>query len=259
MHRAMYKKARFICYYYTLMLVIPAIDLKGGKCVRLLQGRAEDSTVYSENPAETARKWVSMGAELIHVVDLDGAFSGSQSNLDSIKDIRKAVDVGLEVGGGIRTQEAIGNLVEMGIDRVILGTIAAQNPDFLKEMCDKHPGRILAGIDARDGKVAIKGWVETTGTDALTLARKMEGCGAAGIIYTDISKDGMMAGPNIEATRKMAESVKIPVIASGGLSSIGDIRELLKIKGLWGAITGKAIYSGALDLREAIELAKRES
>ncbi len=239
------------------MKIIPAIDLKGGKCVRLLQGRAEDSTVYSDNPAETAKRWASMGAEIIHIVDLDGAFSGTQANLESIKAIRKAVDITLEAGGGIRTAEAVEGLVSLGIDRVILGTIAAKDPEFTKEMSHRFPGRIIAGIDAKDGKAAIKGWVETTGQDALELARKMEACGAAGIIYTDISKDGMMAGPNIEATRRMAASVSLPVIASGGISSLKDIENLLTINGLWGAITGKAIYSGSLDLAAAIGLTKK--
>ena len=238
------------------MLIIPAIDLKAGKCVRLLQGRAEDATVYSDNPAETAGRWVAAGAELLHIVDLDGAFSGSQGNLESIRAIRGAVDAALEVGGGIRRMETIDLLVSMGINRVILGTVAVKDPGFLRLACERHPGRIIAGIDARDGKVAVKGWVETTGQDALDLAGKMKEAGAAGIIYTDIARDGMLSGPNIEATRKMAENAGLPVIASGGISGIGDIKRLLEIKGLWGAITGKAIYSGRLDVAEAIRLAK---
>ena len=240
------------------MLIIPAIDLQGGKCVRLVQGRAEDSTVYSDNPAETARRWVAAGAELLHIVDLDGAFSGSQdkNNLESIRAIRGAVEAAMEVGGGIRRMETIDLLVSMGIDRVILGTVAVKEPEFLRLACERHPGRIIAGIDARDGKVAVKGWVETTGQDALGLAGKMKMAGAAGIIYTDIARDGMLSGPNIEATRKMAENAGLPVIASGGISGIEDIKRLLEVGGLWGAITGKAIYSGRLDVAEAIRLAK---
>ena len=238
------------------MLVIPAIDLKGGRCVRLVQGRAEDATVYSDNPAETARRWAAAGAELLHIVDLDGAFSGSQANLEGIRAIRGAVGAALEVGGGIRRMETIDLLVSMGIDRVILGTVAVKEPEFLRLACERHPGRIIAGIDARDGKAAVKGWVETTGQDALALAGKMKDAGAAGIIYTDIARDGMLTGPNIEATRKMAENAGLPVIASGGISGIEDIKGLLEIKGLWGAITGKAIYSGRLDVAEAIRLAK---
>lgn len=239
------------------MLVIPAIDLKEGRCVRLLQGRAEDSTVYSDNPAATAVRWASAGAELLHIVDLDGAFSGSQGNLESIKAIRQAVDIPLQVGGGIRSMETIAALLSLGIDRVILGTAAAQNPDFLKRACDGYPGKILAGIDAKDGKAAVKGWVETTDVDALGLALGMQQLGAAGIIYTDISRDGMLTGPNIKATELMAKNVDIPVIASGGVAGIEDILALSKIERLWGAITGKAIYSGRLDLSEAIKLAKK--
>ena len=238
------------------MLIIPAIDLRGGKCVRLLQGRAEDATVYSDNPAETARRWVSAGAELLHIVDLDGAFSGSQGNLESIKAIRQAAGAAIEVGGGIRTMETIDLLVSLGIERVILGTVAVKDPNFLRRACERHPGRIIAGIDARDGKVAVKGWVETTGEDALGLAKRMKEAGASGIIYTDISRDGMLTGPNFAATQKMAENAGLPVIASGGISSIDDIKKLLEIKGLWGAITGKAIYTGRIDVREAIKLSK---
>ncbi len=238
------------------MLIIPAIDLKDGNCVRLLQGRAEDATVYSDDPVQTARRWKSSGAEILHIVDLDGAFSGSQKNLDSIKAIRQSVDMVLEVGGGIRTMGTIDLLLSMGIERVILGTVAAKDPEFLRKACDRHPGHVVAGIDAKDGKVAIKGWVETTGQEATELARKMKEAGAAGIIYTDISRDGMLTGPNFEATEKMARSVDMPVIASGGISSIEDIKRLLQIEGLWGAITGKAIYAGRLDVAEAIRLAR---
>lgn len=236
------------------MLVIPAIDLKGGKCVRLLQGREKDVTVYSDDPAATARRWESLGAGLIHLVDLDGAFTGEQKNMEAIRAIRKAVRADLEVGGGIRTLERLGELLSLGINRVILGTAAAENPELLREACATHPGRVLVGIDARDGKVAVKGWTELTGHEAPEFARMAESYGAAGIIYTDISRDGMLTGPNIRATREMVDSVGVPVIASGGVSSIEDIRRLMAIKGLWGAITGKAIYSGSLDLKEAIEL-----
>jgi len=236
------------------MRVIPAIDLKDGKCVRLLQGREDAVTTYSENPAETARLWESCGAELLHVVDLDGAFTGRQKNLDAIREIRAAVAMEIEVGGGIRDLSRIDLLAGIGIDRIILGTAAVEEPALVAEACRKYPGRILAGIDARDGKVAVKGWVEVTGVDAYRLAQEAEEKGAAGIIYTDILTDGMMTGPNIGAMEKMVGTVKIPVIASGGVSSLDDLRSLLRIEGLWGAITGKAIYSGAIDLREAIQL-----
>jgi phosphoribosylformimino-5-aminoimidazole carboxamide ribotide isomerase len=237
------------------MKIIPAIDLKGGRCVRLREGRAEDVTVYSDDPVATARRWVEAGGELIHLVDLDGAFSGVQANLDAVRAIRAAVDVELELGGGIRDMERIDLMVSLGIDRVILGTVAAKDPDLLSAACAKYPGRIIVGIDARNGKVAVRGWVEVTELDAREFGRKVADQGAAGIIYTDISRDGMMTGPNVEATAEMARAVPVPVIASGGVTNIGDIKNLLSIEGLWGAITGKAIYAGTLDLREAIALA----
>jgi phosphoribosylformimino-5-aminoimidazole carboxamide ribotide isomerase len=238
------------------MVIIPAIDLKGGECVRLLQGREEDVTVYSKDPGATARRWVDAGAELIHLVDLDGAFSGTQKNLEAVKEIRRAVDVPLELGGGIRDMERIDLLVSLGIERIILGTVAAENPELVKEACGKYPGRIITGIDARDGKVAVKGWVELTEHDAPGFARAMQEHGAAGIVYTDISRDGMLSGPNVAATKELAASLDIPVIASGGIKSMKDIEDLLAAGGIWGAITGKAIYSGSLDLAEAIRLAK---
>ncbi|TAN44048.1 MAG: 1-(5-phosphoribosyl)-5-[(5-phosphoribosylamino)methylideneamino]imidazole-4-carboxamide isomerase [Nitrospirae bacterium] len=241
------------------MFVIPAIDLKDGLCVRLLQGREKDSTVYSDDPAATGRKWEAYGAGLLHVVDLDGAFTGNQKNFESIRRIREAVRMSIEVGGGIRDMDRIDKLLSLGIDRVILGTVAIEKPELVEEASKKYPGRIIVGIDAKNGLVAVKGWVEVTTTDAYELALRMQDCGAGGIIYTDISKDGMMTGPNIEAMKKMVESVNIPVIASGGVSSINDIKNLLQIKGLWGVITGKALYSGSLDLKEALDLAEKNS
>lgn len=237
------------------MLVIPAIDLKNGKCVRLLQGRKEDETVYSDDPASTALRWESCGARLIHIVDLDGAFTGEQKNLQGIKAVRKAVKIELEVGGGIRDLTTMEQLLALGINRVILGTAAVEDPELLREACRRHPGRVLAGIDAKDGKVAVKGWTEVTSYGAGELAMRFESFGAAGIIYTDISRDGMLTGPNIGATRDIVEAVKIPVIASGGISSIDDIKKLSRLHGLWGAITGKAIYTGSMDLKEAIRVA----
>jgi phosphoribosylformimino-5-aminoimidazole carboxamide ribotide isomerase len=235
------------------MLVIPAIDLKDGLCVRLLQGKKEEATVYSDDPVSTALKWEVCGAELLHIVDLDGAFTGSQKNLDSIMKIRKSVKMEIEVGGGIRDLKSIDELISYGIDRVILGTVAIENPELVKKACKKYPGRVLVGIDAKKGFVAVKGWVEVTAVNAKELALHMQEYGAAGIIYTDIARDGMLTGPDIEATREMVKGLKIPVIASGGISSIDDIKRLSKIKGLWGVITGKALYSGAMDLKEAIK------
>lgn len=239
------------------MTIIPAIDLKDGKCVRLLQGRKNDLTVYSDDPACTALKWQSCGADYLHVVDLDGAFSGNQQNLSSIQSIRNAVKMTIEVGGGIRDMQRIDLLMKLGIDRVILGTVAVQNSQLVKEACKKYPGKILVGIDAKDGLVAIKGWVEITELKAIDLALRMQDIGVAGIIYTDISKDGMLTGPNLEATAQIVQALQIPVIASGGISSIEDIKNLMTIQNLWGAITGKAIYTGAIDLAAAIKLTKK--
>jgi phosphoribosylformimino-5-aminoimidazole carboxamide ribotide isomerase len=238
------------------MLVIPAIDLKDGQCVRLLQGKKEVVTTYSDNPAATAKRWEACGARLLHIVDLDGAFAGNQKNLNAIIRIRKSVRSALQVGGGIRKIGNVMKLISAGIDRIIIGTAAIEDPEFVTYSCNKYPGRVLIGIDAKDGMVAIKGWEEVTSLTAKELAKRLEIVGTAGIIYTDIARDGMLSGPNIEATREIVESVKIPVIASGGVSCIDDIKNLMQIKNLWGVITGKAIYSGSLDLKEAIEISK---
>jgi len=239
------------------MIVIPAIDLKDGKCVRLLQGKKEAVTVYSDDPSATAKHWASLGAELLHVVDLDGAFTGEQKNFNRIREIRNAIDIPIEVGGGIRDVERIEKLVSLGVDRVILGTSAAKDPDMVRKACEKFPGKVLVGIDAKEGKVAVKGWVEVMPLHAIDFALQMRNAGTAGIIYTDISRDGMLSGPNIKAMEKMVNSVDIPVIASGGVSRVDDIRDLNRIKNLWGVITGKALYAGSLDLREAIEVVKK--
>src|SRR5512135_777798 len=236
------------------MLIIPAIDLKEGKCVRLEQGLMDKATVYSDDPATTARHWEAQGAEVLHVVDLNGAFAGAPKNLDAIKAIRAAIKIPIEVGGGIRDIATIGSLVSIGIDRIILGTAAIENPAFVQEACAKFPGRIIVGIDAKEGMVAIKGWAEVTKVQAVDLAKKMQDYGVIAIIYTDIKRDGMLTGPNIEATKALAESLRIPVIASGGVHTMKDIENLLTVRysGVSGVITGKAIYSGSLNLREAI-------
>jgi phosphoribosylformimino-5-aminoimidazole carboxamide ribotide isomerase len=238
------------------VIVIPAIDLKDGMCVRLLQGKKDEVTVYSDDPPAVARRWQDLGGGLLHVVDLDGAFTGEQHNFAKIRAIREAIDIPIEVGGGIRDVERIEKLVELGVDRTIIGTSAAKNPDMVREACKKFPQKILVGIDAKNGKVAVRGWVEVTELDAIEFARQMQDAGAAGIIYTDISRDGMLTGPNLEAMAAMVESVDIPVIASGGVSRLDDIKNLMQIDGLWGAITGKALYSGAMKLDEAIALTK---
>ncbi len=237
------------------MLIIPAIDLKEGKCVRLEQGLMDKATIYSEDPATTARYWESQGSELLHVVDLDGAFAGVPKNLDAIKSIRAAVKMPIEAGGGIRDIATVRTLVSIGIDRVILGTAAIKNPAFVQDACREFPGRIIVGIDAKDGLVAIKGWAEVTEVRAVDLALQMQEFGVITIIYTDIRRDGMLSGPNVEATKSLAEALRIPVIASGGVSSLTDIVNLMKVRcnGVSGVITGKAIYSGSLNLREAIQ------
>ncbi len=240
------------------MLIIPAIDLKEGKCVRLEQGLMEKATIYSEDPATTARHWESQGAEFLHVVDLNGAFAGVPKNLTAIKAIRAAIKIPIEVGGGIRDIATIESLVSIGIDRIILGTAAIENPTFVREACEMFPGRIIVGIDAKEGLVAIKGWAEVTKVKAIDLAVQMQDCGVIAIIYTDIKRDGMLSGPNIEATQALAKALHIPVIASGGVHTIKDIENLLTVRysGVSGVITGRAIYSGSLDLKEAIQFVK---
>ena len=240
------------------MLIIPAIDLKEGKCVRLQQGLMDKATVYGEDPGAMAKHWESQGAELLHIVDLNGAFAGVPKNLDAIKAIRAAVKMSIEVGGGIRDLATIETLTSIGIERIILGTAAIENPQFVAEACATFPGRIIVGIDAKDGMVAIKGWAEVTKVKAVDLAQQMQDHGVIAIIYTDIRRDGMLSGPNVEATRDLARALHIPVIASGGVHTMKDIESLLAVRhaGVTGVITGKAIYSGSLDLKEAITFVK---
>lgn len=241
------------------MIVLPAIDLKGGQCVRLEQGLMEKDTVYSDDPAAMALHWQNEGGEFLHLVDLDGAFAGVPKNREAIEAIVAAVDIPTELGGGIRDLETVEAYLKLGIDRVILGTVAKENPELVAEACRRFPGQIVVGIDAKNGLVAVRGWAEVTEKKAIDLAREMEAFGVTAIIYTDIARDGMMQGPNLEATAALAEAISIPVIASGGVSSLDDIRNLLKIEacGVEGVITGKAIYSGALNLREAVALTRQ--
>jgi len=238
------------------MIIIPAVDIKNGKCVRLSQGRMDAETVYSDNPAAMARRWEDEGAKLIHVVDLDCAVGKKLKNLDSIKQIVETVKADIQVGGGIRNQKTVTMLLDLGIKRIIIGTKAIKNPEFVKSICRLFPDRIVVGIDARDGMVAIEGWTKITKITAVDLAKKFEDCGVAAINFTDIHRDGMQTGPNIDATRRLAEAVSIPVVASGGVSSIEDIKNLLPLKevGVVGVIVGKALYSGSLNLKAAYEL-----
>jgi phosphoribosylformimino-5-aminoimidazole carboxamide ribotide isomerase len=241
------------------VIVIPAIDLKDGKCVRLEQGLMERDTVFNDNPGAQARIWEEQGAKLLHIVDLDGAFAGKPKNRSAIEAIVKAIKIPTQLGGGIRDLATIEAYLDLGIDRVIIGTAAQRNPELVREACSRFPGRIVVGIDAKNGMVAVQGWAEVTDISAADLARQFEGFGVSAIIYTDISRDGMMQGPNLEATRALAESISIPVIASGGVSRLADIENLMAIEssGVTGVITGKAIYSGALNLTEAIALTRK--
>ena len=239
------------------MIIIPAIDLKEGRCVRLVQGAKDSETIYSKNPAEVARRWQAAGAEMIHVVDLDGAFTGKPQNLPALASILQTVDVPVEFGGGLRTDADVSVVITMGVARAIIGTQAAATPDWVRDMCLRHPGKIAAGIDARNGMVAVEGWTEASSIKAADLAKNMAALGVCAIIFTDISRDGMLAGPNFAATAALAEAVSVPVIASGGVSSLDDIRKLMATR-VSGAIVGKALYAGTIDLAEAIRITKAE-
>lgn len=245
------------------MIVIPAIDLKDGQCVRLFQGDMDQDTVYSDDPGAMAAKWQSLGAERLHIVDLNGAFAGEPVNGPAIRSILDALTIPTQLGGGIRNLETIETYLGMGLGRVILGTVAAKEPDFVKQACKAFPGRVNVGIDARDGKVAVQGWAEVTDLDAIDLAKKFEDVGVSEIIFTDISRDGALSGPNIESTRRLAEAVTIPVIVSGGVASLDDIRNCKANAGPFanggsfsGVITGKAIYDGRVDFPEAVRISK---
>ncbi|MGD2271569.1 MAG: 1-(5-phosphoribosyl)-5-[(5-phosphoribosylamino)methylideneamino]imidazole-4-carboxamide isomerase [Desulfobacterales bacterium] len=240
------------------MIIIPAVDIKNGSCVRLLQGQKDTATVYSDDPAAMAKKWENQGAETIHVVDLDGAFQQHPQNTAAIIKTVESVNVPVHVGGGIRHEKTIQHYIEIGVDKVIIGTEAIKNPKLVERACKNFPGRIIVGIDARDGLVAIEGWTQSTEIRAMDLAKRFEGYGVAAINFTDIDRDGMLKGPNIEATRRIAEAVSVPVVAAGGVSTIEDIKKLLTLKtvGVTGIITGKALYAGTLILAEAMALAK---
>jgi len=241
------------------MLLIPAIDIKDGHCVRLEQGDMKKATVFSEDPAAMAKHWIAKGARRLHLVDLNGAFAGKPKNEAAIKAIMKTVgdQIPVQIGGGIRDLETIERLLDDGVSTIIIGTAAVKNPGFLQDACTAFSGHIMVGLDARDGKVAIDGWSKLTGHDVIDLAKKFEDYGAEAIIYTDIGRDGMLSGINIEATVKLAQALHIPVIASGGLSGIEDIKKLCAIEdeGIEGVICGRAIYSGDLDFEKAQELA----
>ncbi len=235
------------------MIVIPAIDLKDGKCVRLKQGKIDNDTIYSEKPFEVAKYFEQIGVKRLHIVDLNGAFKGEPENIDAIKEIISNTNLLTELGGGIRDLKTIEFYLNLGVDYVILGTIIVENFKILEEACKNFPGKIIAGIDGQNGKVAIKGWTQITDIDVITLSKKCESVGIREIIYTDISRDGMQTGVNVEATKSLQDKVKVPVIASGGVNDINDILKL-KQNNIYGVITGRAIYENTLDLKEALRV-----
>lgn len=242
------------------MILFPAIDIRNGRCVRLTEGKFECETVFAEDPAEMAVRWAAAGAEYLHVVDLDGALAGQSSNTEVIKRILAKVKIPVQVGGGIRTLANIENMLALGVTRVILGSVAVRNPELVREACQKFPGQVVVGIDAKNGEVAVEGWGIGGGIGAEELAKKMAAVGVEHIIFTDISRDGMLAGVNVEATAELAKASGIKVIASGGVASLADIKALQarEADGIEGCIIGKAIYTGALDLKEALAALKEE-
>jgi len=241
------------------MLIIPAIDLKDGKCVRLKQGAMDKVTVFSEDPAATAQQWLKLGARRLHVIDLNGAAAGRPRNEPAIKAITEAVGskLPIQLGGGVRDLDTIEKLLDSGVAYVIIGTAAVKTPGFLHEACTAFPGHVLVALDAKDGKVAVDGWSKMTKHEVLDLAKKFQDYGVESIIYTDIGRDGMMTGVNIDATVTLARELSVPVIASGGINSLDDIRALCKVEqeGIMGAVTGRAIYEGKLDFAAAQKLA----
>ncbi len=240
------------------MLLIPAIDLKDGKCVRLRQGRMEDETVFSDDPLEVARRWVDAGARRLHLVDLNGAFEGRPVNAGVIRQIADAFpDLPIQVGGGIRDEDTVQTYLDAGVQYVIIGTKAVSAPHFVNDLCLEFPGHIIVGLDAKDGKVAIEGWSKLSNHDVIDMAQHFERDGVEAIVYTDISRDGMMSGVNVEATARLARAITVPVIASGGITDLDDIRRLCEAaeEGIVGAITGRAIYEGTLDFAEGQKLA----
>ncbi|MBL8516900.1 MAG: 1-(5-phosphoribosyl)-5-[(5-phosphoribosylamino)methylideneamino]imidazole-4-carboxamide isomerase [Betaproteobacteria bacterium] len=240
------------------MLIIPAIDLKDGQCVRLQQGDMKSATVFSEDAGATAKHWRAQGAKRLHVVDLNGAFAGKPRNEAAVKDIVAAVgdDMPIQLGGGVRDLDTIERYLDDGITWIVIGTAAVKNPGFLHEACDAFPGHIIVGLDAKDGKVATDGWSKLTGHDVVDLAKRFQDYGVEAVIYTDIGRDGMMTGINIDATVKLAQALTIPVIASGGLNSLDDVKKLMAVEseGIMGAITGRAVYEGKLDFKKALAL-----
>lgn len=244
------------------MLLIPAIDLKGGKCVRLRQGRPDDVTVFSDDPVAVAARWVGEGARRLHIVDLDGAFAGKPKNADVIRAIAEAhPDVPIQVGGGIRDEDTIQAYLDAGVEYVIIGTKAVTAPHFVADVCTEFPRHIIVGLDARDGRLALDGWSKLSNHDAIDLACQFEQDGVEAVVYTDISRDGMMSGVNVDATVKLAQAVNVPVVAAGGITTLEDVQALcdVALEGIMGAITGRAIYEGTLDFAAGQRLADQSA
>jgi phosphoribosylformimino-5-aminoimidazole carboxamide ribotide isomerase len=243
------------------MIIIPAVDIKGGRCVRLREGRAEDETVFSEYPQEMAQKWVDQGAERLHIIDLDGAFEKGPRNGSVIRDIVKAAGVPIQLGGGIRDLQTVNNYLSLGVAQVILGTMALKEPALIKEACRQFPGRIIVSLDARDHRIAVEGWTELSEVDPIDMVKQCENWGVKAIIFTDISRDGTQQGPSISSTRRLSQASRLPVIAAGGIATLDDVQSLAPLEkdGLAGMITGRAIYSGSLNLSEAIEWLKNNT
>jgi phosphoribosylformimino-5-aminoimidazole carboxamide ribotide isomerase len=238
------------------MIIFPAIDIRGGRCVRLVQGRADQETVYGNDPAAMGQRWQAEGAAWLHVVDLDGAFGAKPQNLEVIRRLRQAVTIPIQLGGGLRRLDTLDTYIEAGIDRLILGTAVLKDPDLVSRALATYPGRIALGLDAKNGLLAVEGWTETTGRTAIEVAQELASLHPAAIIYTDISRDGVKRGVNLAATQALAQATDMPVIASGGVSCLDDIKALLPLEplGVMGVITGKALYDGNLDLKEAIRV-----
>ena len=243
------------------MIIIPAVDLLEGKAVRLLRGDPTRQTVFSHDPVQVARHWFQQGAERLHVVDLDGSFAGAPRNKDLVEEIVRAVPIPVQVGGGVRDPETARVYLDAGVDRIVLGTIAVENEPLVGQFCARWPGRVAVAIDARHGTVTVRGWTRSTPLEAVGFAKRLEGVGIVALIYTDVERDGMERGVNLEATRDLARAVRVPVIASGGVASLADIRALLEIahEGIEGVIVGRALYSGSLKLEEALRLTRGEA
>ncbi len=241
------------------MLVIPAVDIRGGKCVRLKQGRLDQETVFSDDPVAMGLRWQDAGARWLHVVDLDGAFSGSPRNLTAIRRLRENLTIPMQLGGGIRALSTMRAYLDLGLDRLVLGTVVLKDPELAALACARFPGRIAFGLDAKGGNLAVEGWTETSRRTVLEVARSLAPLRPAALIYTDIARDGVKRGVNLAATRALAESVNLPIIASGGVSTLADIEALLPLEplGVVGVITGRALYDGSLDLAAAIKLAQK--